>query len=614
LLLLTFRAFLDGQNFFRQYLDLFKTDRQYASCIFAAAVFSQNRGKRGTVKDTQADKTEELVEPSKEEALTVLRTETALSRFPLHRIAKKSGDIAIEIDNKAAAVYWSVSHNTKYGQPGPLAYRIDTLLVNRRIEEAGKPVPRLIRLGSLPEIARELGFAGHNWNLLRRAIHQNASAYITAKISYRAADRSERFLEAGFNRYNVVFTGEKLPSGEVASAVYLVLSDIFLDVLNTAQWRPLDYEYMKTLPPGSQRFYEIVSYQVYAALHYGNPRAKFTYSEYCLLSTATRYLDFDHVKKQMYKILRPHIQSGYLARVEYEAIVNEQNEPDWIMYLTPGVNASREYHAFTGVGAVQKPAKSKKARGARGAEDKPDTLMLPFAAAEESFEEEVSRATPSGEEDGKADDDASTRELIALLIAADLNRSDAERFAREQPMVCRRQLEYLPFVKEFKSSRGAYLRRAIEGDFGAPAAYTRQQARQEAQAAFTSQRGREQDEKRYEKARQSHQKRLYRAYEQYLKETVGQASEAQPEATTTFLDQEIAQRSTYTSGPLAGRPLTLKALEAFDQEESRLERARLFWCKQGVTVLSFWEWDRALNPKPFDSSEPQTYLSEDGSN
>lgn len=561
------------------------------------------------MKDIQADKSEKPMEPSKEEALTVLRTETALSRFPLHRIAKKSGDIAIEIDNKAAAVYWSVSHNTKYGQPGPLAYRIDTLLVNRRIEEAGKPVPRLIRLGSLPEIARELGFAGHNWNLLRRAIHQNASAYITAKISYRAADRSERFLEAGFNRYNVVFTGEKLPSGEVASAVYLVLSDIFLDVLNTAQWRPLDYEYMKTLPPGSQRFYEIVSYQVYAALHYGNPRAKFTYSEYCLLSTATRYLDFEHVKKQMYKILRPHIQSGYLARVEYEAIVNEQNEPDWIMYLTPGVNASREYHAFTGIGAVQKPPKSKNPRGARGAEDKPDTLMLPFTAAEESSEE-ASKPAPSGEEDGGMDDHPSTRELIALLIAADLNRNDAERFAREQPAVCRRQLEYLPFVKEFKSSRGAYLRRAIEGDFGAPAAYTRQQARQEAQAASTSQRGREQDEKRHEKARQSHQKRLYGAYEQYLRERVGRASETQPEATTAFLDQEAAQRSTYTSGPLAGRPLTLKALEVFDQEASRLERARLFWCKQGVEVLSFWEWDQALNQEPFELSAPQAQWNE----
>lgn len=551
-----------------------------------------------TAKDTGDAGT---IKPLKEDALSVLRTETALSRFPVHRIAKKKGEVEIEMHNQGAATYWSVSYNTKYGQAGPLAYRIDTLLVNRRIEEAGKPVPRLIRLGTLPEIAEELGLAGHNWNLLRRALHQNASAYITAKISYRAADRSERFLEAGFNRYSVIFTGEKLPSGLAADAVYIVLNDIYLEVLNTAQWRPLDYCYMKSLTPAAQRFYEIVSYQVYAALHLGNPRAKLVYSEYCLLSTAIRYLDFDHVKKQMYKILRPHIQSGYLARIEYEAIVNERNEPDWIMYLTPGVNASREYHAFTGLGTAPKPSKAKKARAAADSH----TLPLPFDAAGD--------VAPLDAEISGASDDPGTRELIALLISADLNRGDAERFAREQPEVCRRQLEYLPFVKEFKSSRGAYLRRAIEGAFGAPAAYVRQQARQEAKAASATQQDQEQDEKRHVKAREGHQKRLYGAFEQYLRERVGEASKTQPRDATTFLAQEATQRSSYTSGPLAGRPLTLKALEVFEQEASQLERARLFWCKQGVKVLDFWEWDRSLNPEPFELNAPQVQAEESAS-
>ncbi len=543
-----------------------------------------------------------MIKPLKEDALSVLRTETALSRFPVHRIAKKKGEVEIEMHNQGAATYWSVSYNTKYGQAGPLAYRIDTLLVNRRIEEAGKPVPRLIRLGTLPEIAEELGRVGHNWNLLRRALHQNASAYITAKISYRAADRSERFLEAGFNRYSVIFTGEKLPSGLAADAVYIVLNDIYLEVLNTAQWRPLDYGYMKSLTPAAQRFYEIVSYQVYAALHLGNPRAKLVYSEYCLLSTAMRYLDFDHVKKQMYKILRPHIQSGYLARIEYEAIVNERNEPDWIMYLTPGVNASREYHAFTGLGTAPKPSKAKKTRAA---EADPHTQPLPFDAAGD--------VAPPAAEISAASDDPGARELIALLIGADLNRGDAERFAREQPEVCRRQLKYLPFVREFKSSRGAYLRRAIEGDFGAPAAYARQQAHQEAKATSATQQDQEGDEKRREKAREGHQKRLYGAYEQYLRERVGEASETQPEAATELLAQEDVQRATYTSGPLAGRPLTLKALEVFEQETSRLERARLFWCKRGVEVLNFWKWDRSLNPEPLELNAPETQPEESAS-
>lgn len=86
-----------------------------------------------------------------------IRVETALSRYPVHRLARQ-GDIAIDIreqdENGAIAIQWRVSHNSEYGQPGPLAYKLDSLVVNRRIEEAARPIPRIIRLGSLADICR----------------------------------------------------------------------------------------------------------------------------------------------------------------------------------------------------------------------------------------------------------------------------------------------------------------------------------------------------------------------------------------------------------------------------------------------------------------------------
>jgi hypothetical protein len=45
--------------------------------------------------------------------------------------------------------------------------------------------------------------------------------------------------------------------------VYLVLNDPYREVLNNAPTRPLDYEYLKTLTPSAQRFYEIVSYKIW---------------------------------------------------------------------------------------------------------------------------------------------------------------------------------------------------------------------------------------------------------------------------------------------------------------------------------------------------------------
>src|SRR4051812_41151766 len=90
----------------------------------------------------------------------MIRVETALSRYPVHRLAKQ-GIVQIELreDNDAGemTLRWEVSHNSKYGQPGPLAYKVDSLVVNRRLEGAGKTIPRIVRLGSLREIAEATG-------------------------------------------------------------------------------------------------------------------------------------------------------------------------------------------------------------------------------------------------------------------------------------------------------------------------------------------------------------------------------------------------------------------------------------------------------------------------
>ena len=91
-------------------------------------------------------------EPEQPELLPVntIRTETVLSRFPVHRLSKR-GHINIEIMETGAEgelkTKWKVSHNSEYGQPGPLEYKLDTIFVNRRIEEAGIPIPNVIKLG-----------------------------------------------------------------------------------------------------------------------------------------------------------------------------------------------------------------------------------------------------------------------------------------------------------------------------------------------------------------------------------------------------------------------------------------------------------------------------------
>lgn len=281
--------------------------------------------------------------------LNPIRVETALSRYPVHRLAKKGNpDIEIREESEGGdlVIKWEVSHNSKDGQPGPLAYKLDTLIINRRIEETARPISRIVRLGSLREITEELGLASHN-DKIKKSLHQNASTYIKAKIRYRLSDGTEKDLEAGFTRYSVVFTGEKLPNGRKADAVYIVLNDVYMNVISGAMTRPLDYDYLKDLPPGPQRFYEILSFQMYAAIKNDRPRAKLLYSEFCTYAPMTRHTDWTRVRSQMTKIHRPHFGSGYIAKVDYQDATDSDGRPDWIMLYQPGLKARAEFRAFT---------------------------------------------------------------------------------------------------------------------------------------------------------------------------------------------------------------------------------------------------------------------------
>jgi hypothetical protein len=282
--------------------------------------------------------------------LNRIRVETAFSRFPVHCLAKK-GIVAIDLqhsnDGSKTAFRWKVSYNSEFGQPGPLAYKIDTLIVNRRIDEAPRPLPEIIKLGSLREICRDLGITDHNTDAVKSALHQNASAYITAKIRYKTRGGKEKWGEIGYTRYSVVFTGEVLPDDSVAAAVYLVLNPSYRDLLNHVEVRPLNYDYLMLLPPGPQRFYELLSFQIYGALASGRSRAKMLYSDYCKYAPQTRYPDFEHIKKQMFKIHIPHRENGYITKIEYQETTDANSTPDWEMLYTPGPKAIAEFEAFT---------------------------------------------------------------------------------------------------------------------------------------------------------------------------------------------------------------------------------------------------------------------------
>lgn len=281
--------------------------------------------------------------------------ESELSKYPVHNLSKRDS-INIEIretnDKGQITIKWEAYYNDRLGRPGPLAYKIDTMIINRRIDEARRvdacgnitPIPEILRIGSLREITEMLNLGGDT-GIVKRALQQNVGIIIMAKIKQKLADGTERSLEGNFSRYGIAFTGEKLPDGTEADGVYLVISKFYHEILNCAPIQPQNWAHTE-MPAASHRFYVLLSSRMYATLENNGREAKMLYSYFCERAPLTRHRDYKKFKSQMYKIQKPLKEAGYIDEVRWEKRKDPEGNPDWMMCYTPGPLAKAEYNEF----------------------------------------------------------------------------------------------------------------------------------------------------------------------------------------------------------------------------------------------------------------------------
>ncbi len=505
-----------------------------------------------------------------------IRIETALSRFPVHKLAKQRGGITIDIRETTSAgelkTKWKVSYNNEYGQPGALAYKVDTLIVNRRIDDERPYIPKVIKLGSLREVCKELGmrFSGANTNDVKKALMQNVGAIITAKLSYKATDGTERTVEAGFSRYSVIFTGERFPDGRKANAVYILLNDIYLKVLNEAQTRPLDYDYLRDLPPTAQRFYELIGFQIYAVLKHERPRARLSYADFCTRAPQTRYLDWEHVRKQMYKVHAPHLRSGYLAGVEFQEQQTASGEPDWIMLYTPGRRALTEFQQ-----ASRKPRPLPRPQAAKATKPSRETSeALPAVLTEPSPTAQI----------GEADD--ASEQLVSKLMAFHVAEATARELVRDYRRAVELQLKALPHRQTGKIKELApWLIQAIKENYELPEGFKRTMEKEEEVR-------RQLAKKEAEQTRQRRREALQPAYYEFLRGREAEHRSERRKAYSAFLAAETEQRAEIENNRIFKPKFKAHQLEIFDHAESHLDRLRAYF-----TEPTLDEW-LELQPDP----------------
>ncbi len=289
-----------------------------------------------------------------------IRVELMSTRMPIHQLAKR-GEEGIRILKRQRGgqiqARWSVDYNLNVGRPGQLAYRLDTWVIKRRLSELPRPFPRLVRIGDLREIARELNHGGDT-NAVRRAFDQNASTFIRAKVTYKTTDKQQETLEGYFNRYNVFYRGYGLPNGRRAETVYISLNDPYFGLLNKSEIRPLDFAYLRQLTPAAQRFYELVSPKIFAVLKNGRSTAWIWYRDYCQHAVQKPQSTRSRMQAQMGAVHRPHRQSGYIASVTYKPSPTADGELDWIIQYEPGPRAIAEHRFFNETRSSRRGTKS----------------------------------------------------------------------------------------------------------------------------------------------------------------------------------------------------------------------------------------------------------------
>jgi hypothetical protein len=498
--------------------------------------------------------------------LNTIRTESALSRFPVHRLSNR-GSVNIEIresnNDGELKTKWKVSYNSEYGQPGTLAYKIDSLVINRKFDEIGRPLPILIRLESVKVIANKLG---SNQVETKRALYQNAFAAITTKMSYKGKDGAERTIEAGFTRYSIIFTGERLPDGRKADAVYLLLNEIYRDILNTAQTRPLDYDYLRELSPSAQRFYELLSFQIFGALANERPRAKMLYSYYCTRAPQTRYFDYEHVKKQMYKVHAPHKKSGYISAVEFRETTDGEGRADWEMLYTPGRKAKAEFRVFNDPSGTVGRRRRKPEQLALSAATEPE----PPPPAQIAHEPEPPQLDP----------------LVTKLTGFHIAEATASELVRDYRKSVELQLRALPYRNLNKiKDLAAWLIVAIKESHQLPEAITDAQAKEEEVRKAQAKREAHDARQRDEEARRA-------MYFDFLRGRAGQTEKKQPEAYRAFLADTAAKRAELEADPTSKGQAKKILLRVYDDEQSQLERFRDYFNEPNLE-----EWQsRQLEP------------------
>jgi len=366
------------------------------------------------------------------------RKEKNFLQFPFFLLHRSRGLNKIELTDTVydkhgnrAEIFWKVTGSKEYGSPSILEMRISNH-VDKIIDNLPKPIENPIRVGSLYSIAKALRREKwKNFKQIKNAFKCIRAATIETKFTFWLKDKEEYYGEPIFSRYDMIyFTGQKMPGGIVADAVYVWLSNPYLQSINANYTVPLDRDYYDSLSsPKTQRLYEFYSIKFYPIFEKNLRKIKINYSELCKYTPLTRQKRYSYIIRQFDSAHKELVKTKFFEKDPEIKPIN--GELDWSIELYPGERALKWYRRVNF-----------------------DTQLPLF---------------PEEEDD---------KNIFNRLIEIGVTKKSAFDLMQKHPLEeIRKQIEFLPYRKA--ENAPAVLFKSIQEGWSAPTAYIREKKKRD---------------------------------------------------------------------------------------------------------------------------------------
>lgn len=380
-------------------------------------------------------------------------------------------------DSAGRPINWEVYQDTskEIGAPAVEAHEVWYLLVKPSIDSQRLPngtIPEIIPLGGIRSCLRKVGWSigGYQGHELIKALTQISFAGCVADLWLPTGEHDqegkERFLQikGRFSRMSVYAIGEHhLTEEELAQksfefdledVLYIRLDPLEAKLQQLQDRRIFDNQYLFSVSPASRRWYELMTAKIFGVIKNNGQFCEIRYSWYIKHHhTLKRQYQRFRVVEQMKRVVRDHMESGYLSKVEYRVVKEPDQEIDYIIRYYPGPGASES------TGRIQTYIRQRKGRtkllGATATSKKGSGLV-----GESSQPLALSVITAHHEQ------------LISqLLLSFGVSAMKAYELTVTHKEAVALQLEAWPFRKTKPRNAAGWIIQAIENNYEVPPSY-----------------------------------------------------------------------------------------------------------------------------------------------